>query len=190
MALTLANKITLARILAVPFFIALMLYATPARPEFHWAAFAVYLLAEVSDVVDGYIARHYRQKTRAGSILDPLADKLLFISALLCLYRQGSAFGWAVQLPLWLVIAFIARDAILVLGALLLQVHAGALEIKPNIWGKMTACFQAVCVVAVFLQWPMALLMWWVALGVTIVSGIIYMQEGIGRLNNGQHDSR
>ncbi|MEI8012552.1 MAG: CDP-alcohol phosphatidyltransferase family protein [Candidatus Omnitrophota bacterium] len=190
MGLTLANKITVARIMAVPVFVALMLYATPARPEFHWAALAVYLLAEISDVVDGYVARHYRQKTLAGSILDPLADKLLFISALLCLYRQGDIFNWAVQLPLWLVVAFIARDVILVLGALLLQLHAGALEIKPNIWGKMTACFQAVCVVVVFLQWPIALWMWWAALAVTVASGMIYIQEGIRSLNNGRHDSR
>jgi phosphatidylglycerophosphate synthase len=92
-----------------------------------------------------------------------------------------------VQLPLWLVVAFAARDIILVVGALLLQIHFGALEIKPNVWGKLTAFLQVACVVAVFIQWHMALWMWWVALGVTIISGVIYMQEGIKRLNDGHH---
>ncbi|MBF0331966.1 MAG: CDP-alcohol phosphatidyltransferase family protein [Candidatus Omnitrophica bacterium] len=185
--MTLANKITIARIIAVPVFIALMLYYTPGHDEFRWAALTVYIIAEISDVVDGYIARNFKQKTLAGSILDPFADKALFISALLCLYHVGHEASWAVQLPLWLVVAFIARDTILVLGSLLLQIHFGALEIKPNIWGKLTAFLQVACVVAVFVQWHMALWMWWAALGVTIISGIIYMHEGIKRLNNGRH---
>ncbi len=187
MMLTLANKITIARIIAVPVFIAVMMYYQMGHREFLWIALGVYVLAEVSDVVDGYVARHFRQKTRAGSILDPLADKALFISVLLCLYHAGHGAGWAVQLPLWLVIAFISRDVILVLGSLLLQVHFGSLEIKPNIWGKMTALLQVVCVVAVFLQFPMALVMWWAALAVTVISGIIYVQEGIKKLNDGHH---
>jgi cardiolipin synthase (CMP-forming) len=189
MRLTLANKITIARIIAVPVFVGLMLSYKPGHEEFRWLALAVYLLAEVSDVVDGYIARHFRQKTKAGSILDPFADKVLFISALLCLYYVGLQSGWAVQLPLWLVVAFVSRDIILLLGSLLLQVHLGVFEIKPNVWGKLTACFQAICVVAVFLQLPMTLWMWWAALAATVISGIIYMQEGIKRLNNGQFDS-
>ena len=187
MALNLANKITIARIIAVPVFIAVMLYSGQGHAEFLWIGLAVYLLAEVSDVVDGHIARHFRQKTRAGSILDPLADKMLFISALLCLYHIGRDAGWAVQMPLWLVVAFVARDVILILGALLLQVHFGALEVKPNAWGKLTAFLQALCVVAVFIQLPLALWIWWAALAATVVSGIIYMQEGIKRLNDGHH---
>lgn len=190
MTFTLANKITIARIIAVPVFIALMLYYRQGYEQLRWVALGVYLLAEVSDVVDGYIARHFRQKTKAGSILDPLADKMLFISALLCLYHVGHEASWAVQLPLWLVVAFVARDVILISGALLLQVYFGALEVKPNIWGKLTAFLQALCVVAVFIQLPLALWIWWVALASTVVSGIIYMQEGIKRLNDGQHTDR
>ncbi len=187
MAMTLANKITIARIIAVPVFIALMLYYRMGHDGFRWAALAVYIVAEISDVVDGYIARNFRQKTLAGSILDPLADKALFISALFCLYHVGHEAGWVVQLPLWLVVAFAARDIILILGSLLLQVYFGALEIKPNVWGKLTAFLQVACVIAVFLQWHMALWMWWLALVVTVISGIIYMQEGIKRLNDGHH---
>jgi cardiolipin synthase len=189
MALTLANKITIARIIAVPVFIAVMLYYRQGHEEYLWIALGVYIAAEISDVVDGYIARHYRQKTKAGSILDPLADKMLFISALLCLYHVGREMAWAVQLPLWLIVAFVARDVILIMGALLLQIHFGTLEVKPNIWGKLTAFLQVLCVVAVFVQLPLTLWIWWVALGATIISGIIYMQEGIKRLNDGHHGS-
>jgi CDP-diacylglycerol--glycerol-3-phosphate 3-phosphatidyltransferase len=187
MALTLANKITVARIMAVPVFIALMLSYEPGREHLRWIALGVYILAEVSDVVDGYIARHFRQKTKAGSILDPLADKFLFISVLLCLYHSGIQAAWAVQLPLWLVVAFVARDIILVLGSLLLQIHLGMFEVKPNIWGKLTAFFQVLSVIAVFIQLPLALWMWWAALAATVVSGLIYIQEGIKRLNDGHH---
>ena len=116
-------------------------------------------------------------------------DKALFISALLCLYYVGHQAGWAVVLPLWLVVAFIARDSILVLGALLLQIHFGALEVRPNVWGKLTAFLQVASVIAVFIQWHVALWIWWVAFGATIISGVIYMQEGIKRLNDG-HQKR
>jgi len=88
-------------------------------------------------------------------------------------------------LPLWLVIAFVARDVILILGGLLLQMQSGTFEVQPNIWGKATAFLQAVCVIAVFVQFPLALGILWVAFAAAVISGIIYMQEGIKRLNDG-----
>ncbi len=184
MSLTLANKITIGRIILIPVFIAVMMYYTEAREYLRWYALGIYLFAEITDVVDGYIARHYRQKTKAGSILDPLADKLLFISALLCLYKVGLDHDWAVRMPLWLVVAFVSRDIILILGSFLVELKVGIVEIRPNVWGKVTAFFQVVCIVAVFLQFHLALFVWWVALCSTVISGIMYMKEGIKVLND------
>jgi CDP-diacylglycerol--glycerol-3-phosphate 3-phosphatidyltransferase/cardiolipin synthase len=184
-SLTLANKITIARILIVPVFIGVIISYSREQEHFRWIALGIYLAAELTDVIDGYIARNFRQKTRAGSILDPLADKLLFISALICLYKVGMDHGWQVQLPLWLVVAFVSRDVILVTGSFLVELKAGAFEILPNIWGKATAFLQAVCIIAVFLQLSMAEVIWWAALAATAVSGIIYMKEGIKILNDG-----
>ncbi len=87
MSLTFANKITICRILAVPFFIATVLYYSPQRDHLRYAALGIFLFAVISDVIDGYIARTRHQKTRAGAILDPLADKLLLISATGCFDR-------------------------------------------------------------------------------------------------------
>jgi CDP-diacylglycerol--glycerol-3-phosphate 3-phosphatidyltransferase len=187
MGLTLANKITIARFIAIPILVGLLLYYTPEREYIRWIALGLYLLAEITDVVDGYIARNFRQKTKAGSILDPLADKLLFLSTLLCLYQVCVDHHWPVVIPLWLVVAFFTRDAILIIGGFLLEMKRGFIEIRPNLWGKATAFLQVVCLTAVFMQFPLALVILQLALVVTVVSGIIYMKEGIKVLNDGHH---
>ena len=185
MTLTLANKITIGRILLIPVFISVLMSYTPEHDELRWIALGIYLIAEITDVIDGYIARRFYQKTKAGSILDPLADKLLMISTLIVLYTVAAKFSWAVRFPLWLVVAFVARDSILIVGGLLVELKGRPMDIKPNILGKMTAFLQVVCVVTVFLQVHMAFIIWWVALAAGLVSGIIYMREGIMELNNG-----
>ncbi len=186
MGLTLANKITIGRILLIPVFIAVLLSYTLDHDYFRWWALGIYLLAEITDVLDGYIARRFYQKTKAGSILDPLADKFFLISALIILYIVGERYAWDVRFPLWLVVAFVARDVILILGWLLIEVMRCPMEIKPNVWGKVTAFLQAVCVVAVFVQYHLAYVTWWLALAAAAISGIIYMKEGI-KVLNGEH---
>ena len=185
MAITLANKITIGRIIVVPVFIAVMMSYSPEAGYLRWVALGIYLLAEITDVIDGYIARNFRQKTRAGSILDPFADKLLFISALICLYKVGIDHAWPVRIPLWLVVAFASRDIILILGSFLLEIKAPGFEIRPNIWGRFTAFLQVVCIIAVFVQFELAHVVWWIALAATAVSGILYIREGIKVLNDG-----
>ena len=184
MGLTLANKVTIGRILLIPVFIAVLLSFTPDRAYLRWWALGIYLLAEITDVVDGYIARRFYQRTKAGSILDPLADKFLLISALIALYVLGEKYAWAVRFPLWLVVAFVARDVILMLGGLLIELKRCSFEIRPNIWGKATAFLQAVSVVTVFIQLAAAWVIWWLALAAAVISGILYMMEGIKVLND------
>jgi CDP-diacylglycerol--glycerol-3-phosphate 3-phosphatidyltransferase len=187
MALTLANKITIGRILLIPFFIVALLEYTPQQDELRWIALGIYLLAEITDVVDGYIARRFYQKTKAGSILDPLADKLLLISALIVLYIVGERHGWAVRFPLWLVVAFVARDIILIVGGLLVELKGSRVDVKPSVWGKLTAFLQVVCVVTVFVQFEVAYVVWYAALIAAVVSGVIYMREGIRVINDGHN---
>lgn len=187
MGLTLANKVTIARFIAIPILIALLLYYTPEREYIRWYALGLYLLAEITDVIDGYIARNYRQKTKAGSILDPLADKILFLSTLLCLYQVSIDHNWPVRIPLWLVVAFFTRDVILIIGGFLLEMKRGLIEIQPNQWGKLTAFLQVVCLTAVFINFALAPVIFYVALATTVISGIIYMKEGIKVLNDGHH---
>src|SRR3990167_6283888 len=99
LTLTFANKITIARILAVPFFISTVLYYHPARDHLRYAALGIFLFAVISDVIDGYVARTRNQRTRAGAILDPIADKLLLMSAFICLFKVGTMFK-IIQLPI------------------------------------------------------------------------------------------
>src|SRR3989344_277506 len=140
-SLSFANKVTIVRILTVPFFIATALYYAPDRDYLRLVALCIFLVAVISDVIDGYIARTWKEKTKAGAILDPLADKLLLISAFICLYKIRSLLG-GIQLPLWLVVAVISRDVMLLLGSGIIYLVHGRLDISPSKWGKAPDFFQ------------------------------------------------
>ncbi len=187
MPLTFANKVTVGRILLVPFFIATVLYLSPTREYLRWVALGLFLVAVISDVIDGYIARTHGQKTKAGAILDPLADKILLISAFICLYIKRAQFD-DISFPLWFVVAIISRDVILLIGSMIIQATTGKLDIEANRSGKLTAFLQIVCVLGVLLQLKFTFVFWYVALAATMTSGIIYIKEGINILN-GQHPS-
>ena len=182
MSLTFANKVTVARILIVPFFIGTVLDYAPERDYLRFVALGIFLLAIISDVIDGYIARTRHQKTKAGAILDPLADKLLLISAFGCLYQVGPYFE-IIRFPIWLVVALISRDVILLLGAMIIQVLTGRLELEANRWGKVTAFFQIICVIGILLQISASRHVWTTALVVTFISSVIYIREGIKIIN-------
>lgn len=182
MALTFANKVTVGRILAVPFFIAMILYYDPRRDYYRYIILGIFLLAVVTDVIDGYIARTRKQKTKAGAILDPLADKLLLISAFICLYMVGGMLG-PITFPLWFVLTIISRDVILLLGSMIIYVVHGNLSITPTKWGKATTFFQILCVVGILLQWPWVVIVWYAAVFFTFISGVGYIRNGIKVLN-------
>jgi cardiolipin synthase len=163
--------------------VATMLYYSAQRDYLRWISLGLFLIAVISDVIDGYIARRYYQKTKAGAILDPLADKLLLISAFTCLYIVGKEFSFF-QFPVWFVVTMISRDAILLLGALIIQLTVGRLDIEANIFGKITAFIQTLCVIGMLLQWPESKYLWPPAVVVTIISGLLYIREGIKVIND------
>ena len=183
MNLTFANKVTIGRILLVPFFIATVMYVSTERPLLHLLALSLFVIAVISDVIDGYIARTRGQKTRAGAILDPLADKMLLISAFICLYIKRDYFT-SPDFPLWFVVAIISRDVILLLGAMIVRITTGNLDIEANKTGKLTAFLHVACVLGVLLQMPASKLLWPFAIGATIISGVIYIKEGIKKIND------
>lgn len=185
MSLTLANKITILRILAVPFFIATLLYYTPEREYLRYTALGIFSFAVISDVIDGYIARTRYQKTPAGAILDPLADKLLLISAFICLYLERGQFGPVVA-PLWLVVSVISRDVILLLGSTIIFLATGKLDIEPSKWGKATTFLQTFSIFGLLLQWPISSGIWLLTVTFTLVSGIGYIRNGIKVINTAQ----
>ncbi len=182
MGLTFANKVTVGRILLVPFFIATLLYLSPERGYLRWVALGLFLTAVISDIIDGYIARTHHQKTRAGAVLDPLADKILLISALICLHIQQAQFS-VIHFPLWFVVAIISRDVILLLGSAIIQIMTGNLDIEANRSGKTTSFLQIVCILGVLLQLKFTSIFWHITLAATIVSGVIYIKNGIKIIN-------
>lgn len=127
--LTLANRLTILRILMVPVIILLLLYKRLGY------ALAVFCLAGLTDALDGFIARSFRQKTELGMILDPLADKLLLTSSLLTL-------AFLREIPRWFAVVVVSRDLILVGGALVLVLFVGKVGIPPSTFGKLTTSLQ------------------------------------------------
>src|SRR4051812_4235032 len=113
--MTTANKVTILRILLIPFFVVQVLYYVKNGDELHrLLAILSFAVAAICDGVDGYIARHYNQRSELGAILDPLADKLLLVSGVVVLsFDHGPYFQ---QIPLWLTGTIIGRDIVLLTG--------------------------------------------------------------------------
>ncbi len=187
---TLANKITLGRILLIPVFACLALYyahsVREGRPDERlWlASLLVFAVAALSDAVDGWIARHYHQTSRLGVILDPLADKLLMMSAVIIV----SFSDWPGGLPLYFVVIFLAREVLSILAAFIVDHLAGHVTIKPLFVGKVAMVLQVVAVGAALLRLE-AVVPWAAAVSTvfTVVSGWLNLAEAIRQVKAAGH---
>jgi len=136
--LTYANQLTLLRLIFVPCFVVLIVYSHVG------AATLVFVLAGVTDGLDGLIARKLGQRTALGSYLDPMADKLLLTAAFVTL--SIPSLPLAVHIPIWLTILTISRDLLIALSALIIHLRTGHSEFPPTILGKCTTAFQLITV--------------------------------------------
>lgn len=165
----LPNTITVFRFFLVPPVVWALLNAD------YGIALILFAIAGVSDGVDGFLAKHFHWQTRLGSILDPLADKLLLVSAFLTL-------AWLELIPLWLLIAVVVRDVLIVIGGAAFHYLFGKFDMAPSFISKMNTFFQIVYVLAVvsylggyvFTQWIIESL-GYVVLLTTVVSGGDYV---------------
>lgn len=194
--MTTANKITIARILLIPIFVWLMLeyirdYQKGMLQEWERVvACTVFAVAAVSDGVDGYIARRYRQKSELGAFLDPLADKALLVSAMILLsvrFKDGTPFE---LLPLWFPVLVVSRDLMLLVGTVLIHMLAGKMTPRPRLVGKCATFFQMITLGWVLLkigkppyEWPL-----YAAGFFTLISGIWYIFDGVKQL--GVHEAK
>ncbi|TBR15175.1 CDP-diacylglycerol--glycerol-3-phosphate 3-phosphatidyltransferase [bacterium] len=165
-----ANKISTFRILSVPFFIA-SLYYSSGRESLRAVALVIFIIAVFSDAIDGYIARKTQQKSQAGLVLDPLADKLLLVSAFICLYMLG-------EFPFWVILVVITRDVIITLGAVVIYMVKHNLNISSSISGKIATLAQMSTIIATLLRLQFLHIFWWITVILTIISGIIYVMKG------------
>ena len=167
--MNLPNKLTVLRmILIVPFVVFLLL----GRGEgwMKWAALAVFCAASLTDMLDGKIARKYNLITDFGKFMDPLADKLLVCSALICLVDLG-------RLPSWICIIIIAREFV-ISGFRLIAAENGVV-IAANMWGKLKTNFQMFMIIFMIMNIPqlqiVTNILMWIALALTIISLVTYI---------------
>lgn len=184
-----ANKISTFRIISVPFFVACLVYYGQDiynREYLRYAALGIFLLGVISDAVDGYIARKTKQQSQAGMILDPLGDKLLLMSAFICLYM----IPLPIRFPLPVILVVISRDVLILLGAVVIFIVKQEINILPTRWGKLTTMFQMSSVILVLLQWKYSFCFWWIAVFFTLISGVDYVMRGFKLLYNNNGGSR
>ena len=181
--MTTANQITIGRIVLVPFFVVQLLYyfRTDGDEIHRYLAMAAFLVATISDGVDGYLARHRGQATQLGSYLDPLADKLLMFSGLIVLSIEFESNPFGQRIPLWLTGVVIGRDAIVVTGSALLFAVLGNVEVRPLFMSKTSAVLQMVLIGWVLCKLPGmgTLILAIAAAGTTALTGVLYVREGI-----------
>lgn len=170
--MTLPNGLSLVRMGLVPWFVLALLKGWPGQ------ALAVFVLAGLTDLVDGFLARSLGQTSRVGAYLDPIADKLLLVSAFVLLALPGGA---PPRIPLWIAVVVIARDVLILVVALVLFVAAGQIEFPPSRLGRASTLAQVLAIGTVLtsallpsLERPARVLLWVVA-GLALASGFQYL---------------
>lgn len=143
--------------------------------QHYQSAFLVFVVAGVSDGVDGFLARHFNWRSRFGAIADPLADKLLLVTTYVLL-------TWMGELPLWLVLLIFGRDLIIVVGGLLFYFKVHRFDVKPTLLGKICTFIQISYVVVLLLHLaghaalgPVTELGVYAVAGITLLSGLNYI---------------
>ena len=177
--MNLPNKLTVLRVIMVPFFVFFMLTDVGGDAN-KWIALALFVIASLTDMLDGKIARKYNLVTNFGKFMDPLADKLLVCSALICLIQLG-------QLPAWIVIVIISREFI-ISGFRLIASDNGVV-IAASYWGKFKTTFQMIAVILLIFDFqvlrPLASACVWIALALTIISLVDYIWKNRRILTEG-----
>ena len=193
--MTTANKITVIRILMIPAFVTMAIYygqSIERGEPLEWQRFTaiiIFLVAAVSDGLDGYVARRYNQRSTLGVILDPIADKGLLLSGIITLSisnwsRVDPEYG---RFPTWFPVLVITRDAVILVGSAVLHLLNGKVQVKPTWTGKVATFFQMAAIAWVMLQLRFFPLIYVVAAAgfFTLVSGVIYVTDGFRQL--GEH---
>lgn len=194
--MTLANRITIARLLLIPVFIIFAAYYSRSidmgaeNATYRILALCVFATASLSDALDGYIARNFNQMTKLGRALDPVADKLLLLSGVVTL----SVTNWHAGLPIWFAVIVIARDLVIVIGVVIIHYSIGKVKMNPLWTSKICTFLQLSCVCWVLVDFwsvdsrplPLEILIY-IAASFTVLSGYQYVREGIHQLREYGH---
>jgi CDP-diacylglycerol--glycerol-3-phosphate 3-phosphatidyltransferase len=176
--MNLPNKLTIFRVILIPFFVFFLL-SNAAGDMSKWIALIIFIIASLTDMLDGKIARKYNLITDFGKFMDPLADKMLVCSAMIALVGLQ-------KIPSWIVIIIIAREFI-ISGFRLIAADKGVV-IAASYWGKFKTVFQMAMVILMIADLPalsiLTQIVMWVALALTVVSLIDYLVKNKGVLKD------
>ena len=178
--MNLPNKLTLFRVILIPFFVFFLLF-----PQFDgygkFIAVGIFVVASLTDLFDGKIARKYNLVTNFGKFMDPLADKLLVCTALICLVDLGAQGKSLVALPTWVVIIIIAREFII--SGFRLVASDNGVVIAASYWGKFKTAFQMITIIMLVLNLNVPFMniintvLIYISLGLTVISLIDYIAK-------------
>ncbi|MBR2949383.1 MAG: CDP-diacylglycerol--glycerol-3-phosphate 3-phosphatidyltransferase [Lachnospiraceae bacterium] len=167
--MNLPNKLTILRVIMIPVFVLFMLTGLGGAAS-KWIALALFIIASLTDLLDGHLARKHNLVTNFGKFMDPLADKLLVCAAMICLVENG-------QLPSWIVIVIISREFI-ISGFRLIASDNGVV-IAASYWGKFKTVFQMIMICMMIADITvfsiLTKIIMWIALILTVVSLIDYL---------------
>ena len=166
--MNLPNKLTMFRVILIPFFVVFLLVDITSVDR--WIALAIFIVASLTDLLDGKIARKYNLVTNFGKFMDPLADKLLVCSALICLVALE-------RIPAWMVIVIIAREFII--SGFRLVASDNGVVIAASYWGKFKTTFQIIMICLMIADLEelqlLTMIVTWVAVILTVVSLVDYL---------------
>ena len=179
--MNLPNKLTILRMIMIPFFVAALLMEGGQVQTLRYLAAGLFIVASLTDMLDGKIARKYNLVTNFGKFMDPLADKLLVCSALICLVELK-------ELPAWMVIVIISREFII--SGFRLVASDNGVVIAASYWGKFKTTFQMIAVVLLILKIEALSMVTtavvWIALVLTVISLADYIVKNAGVLKEGK----
>lgn len=178
--MNLANKLTTFRVLCIPIFVVFMLIES--IPYNYYLAAIVFIVASITDLFDGKIARKYHLVTNFGKFMDPLADKMLVSAALICLTPK--------MIPSWVVIIIISRE-LFISGFRMLATDQG-IVLAAGWWGKFKTAFSMVMIIVLIVNTPLnnsvlyiiGQILIWISLALTIISMIEYVSKNFNVLKN------
>ena len=178
--MNLPNKLTVLRVCMIPFFVVMLLLNGGETQPYRYIAAAIFIVASLTDMLDGKIARKYNLVTNFGKFMDPLADKLLVCSALICLVDLK-------QLPAWMVIVIISREFII--SGFRLVASDNGIVIAASYWGKFKTTFQMISVILLIVRIPALTVLTqicvWTALVLTVISLVDYIAKNHKVLTEG-----
>ena len=181
--MNLPNKLTVLRVCMIPFFVVMLLLNGGENQTYRYIAAAIFIVASLTDMLDGKIARKYNLVTNFGKFMDPLADKLLVCSALICLVDLK-------QLPAWMVIVIISREFII--SGFRLVASDNGVVIAASYWGKFKTTFQMISVILLIVRIPALTVLTqicvWTALVLTVISLVDYIAKNHKVLTEGRNE--